>query len=187
MDCPFCFSSIDDDSFFCDQCGKEILVCSECGKPGAAKRCIHDGKKLVPAGEAAEFHKTGTGTPVEPAGLHLINNTLELDIQPTAGQIIGRREGEFTHIFANFGTVSGTHAKIDKDPQGNWTITDLDSTNGTWVGKEKCPPHRPVPLKNGDYIKIANIEFIVSLETPEGGDTDKDQDPEAGSAATVKA
>lgn len=47
MNCPNCKETIDDDSFFCDQCGKEILVCGKCGRPGKGNRCIFDGEPLV--------------------------------------------------------------------------------------------------------------------------------------------
>jgi hypothetical protein len=46
MNCVFCKSDIENDSFHCDQCGKEILICSKCGKPGKGKNCIDDGNKL---------------------------------------------------------------------------------------------------------------------------------------------
>jgi len=52
MQCPSCKENIDDDSRYCDQCGERILVCSSCGRPGKGKRCIFDGKELIPAGVA---------------------------------------------------------------------------------------------------------------------------------------
>jgi pSer/pThr/pTyr-binding forkhead associated (FHA) protein len=54
MQCPSCKEQIDGDSRFCDQCGEQILVCSQCGRPGKGKRCIFDGKEMVPAGGAAQ-------------------------------------------------------------------------------------------------------------------------------------
>ena len=47
MICSYCKSNIDNDSFHCDQCGKEIFICTECGLPGKGKNCINDGKKLI--------------------------------------------------------------------------------------------------------------------------------------------
>lgn len=49
ISCAHCQAQVEDDSFFCDQCGKEILICSQCGKTGIGKRCIDDGKPLMPA------------------------------------------------------------------------------------------------------------------------------------------
>jgi len=44
MICPSkkCRIEIDDDSKFCDQCGSEILICSQCGMPGTGKFCAKD-------------------------------------------------------------------------------------------------------------------------------------------------
>jgi hypothetical protein len=53
MQCPSCKEQIDDDSRYCDQCGIQIMVCSECGRPGAKKFCNFDGKPMVPAGSGA--------------------------------------------------------------------------------------------------------------------------------------
>ncbi len=49
MICAFCKADIEHDSFFCDQCGEELLLCEKCNKPGKGKRCTDDGGKLVPA------------------------------------------------------------------------------------------------------------------------------------------
>jgi len=47
MICPYCKSDIDDDSFHCDQCGKELFVCPKCGLAGKGRNCVEDGAKLV--------------------------------------------------------------------------------------------------------------------------------------------
>ncbi len=47
MICPYCKSDIDDDSFHCDQCGKELFVCPQCGLAGKGRNCVEDGAKLV--------------------------------------------------------------------------------------------------------------------------------------------
>jgi pSer/pThr/pTyr-binding forkhead associated (FHA) protein len=54
MQCPSCKEQIDGDSRFCDQCGEQIFICSQCGRPGKGKRCIFDGKEMVPAGDAGQ-------------------------------------------------------------------------------------------------------------------------------------
>lgn len=46
MICSYCKSDIDNDSFHCDQCGKELFICPTCGKPGKGKNCVEDGSKL---------------------------------------------------------------------------------------------------------------------------------------------
>ncbi len=46
MICAYCKSDIDNDSFYCDQCNKEVFICPECGKPGKGKNCVEDGNPL---------------------------------------------------------------------------------------------------------------------------------------------
>ncbi len=46
MICAWCKSDIDNDSYHCDQCGKEQYICSACGKPGKGKSCVDDGSPL---------------------------------------------------------------------------------------------------------------------------------------------
>ena len=46
MICSYCKSDIDNDSFHCDQCGKELFICPTCGKSGKGKNCVEDGSKL---------------------------------------------------------------------------------------------------------------------------------------------
>jgi hypothetical protein len=67
---------IDDDSYFCDQCGQQILVCPTCGGLGTKKRCINDGAALVTAQERAQGASPGgdgpqgppTAAPAQPTG-----------------------------------------------------------------------------------------------------------------------
>ena len=46
MICAWCKSDIDNDSYHCDQCGKEQFICPACNKPGKGKSCVEDGNPL---------------------------------------------------------------------------------------------------------------------------------------------
>jgi hypothetical protein len=59
--CPGCKADIDDDAFFCDQCGAELLKCGRCGFVGKGKVCPHDRTPLMPA------KMLGAGTGAAPA------------------------------------------------------------------------------------------------------------------------
>ena len=37
--CPACKEGIEDDSYFCDQCGQELSFCKQCGHVGLGRRC----------------------------------------------------------------------------------------------------------------------------------------------------
>jgi pSer/pThr/pTyr-binding forkhead associated (FHA) protein len=62
MICAKCKADIDFDSFFCDQCGIEIMMCPTCRVPKTGKVCTSDGTKLVTAKDFAESKKTQTAT-----------------------------------------------------------------------------------------------------------------------------
>lgn len=58
--------------------------------------------------------------------------------------------------------ISRSHCKITK--KGNlYTITDLQSANGTFVNKVKLQPNQPHPINNGDVIRLANSDFQVTI------------------------
>jgi hypothetical protein len=184
MQCPFCKANIDDDSFYCDQCGHEILVCPKCNKPGKGKVCIFDGIPLVSAKSktvvsvssditsglsSSVTQKDIKSAPVSEIGeLYLINKTLGLDIKIEKDSLIGRTQGDFLSIFGKYNTVSGQHLKINFDPQKGWVVTDLNSTNGTRYNNTPLTPMKPQVLQDKSYLQIANIEFYVEIKKQTG-------------------
>lgn len=193
MDCPHCKASLDDDSAFCDQCGEEILRCSQCGRPGKGKRCIHDGKPLVsaasapapaatpvsgpppaaaPTAPAAPPSASPAAPPVAPpaapgaAALRLRLRCPEhgIDFCPEPGAVLGRRAGSHAALFAQLSQISGKHAEIQQTAPGQWTVTDLGSTNGTRVNGAKLAPQAAQALPQGALLTLADVVFNVSLE-----------------------
>jgi class 3 adenylate cyclase len=63
--------------------------------------------------------------------------------------------------------VSGNHAEIRQAPEG-WTIRDLGSTNGTRLNGDWISPGQEYQLKNGDIIKIAQVDLEVNLPNDNG-------------------
>jgi hypothetical protein len=181
MQCPFCKISIDDDSLYCDQCGKEILICPKCNKPGKGKMCTRDGTKLITMKSKIAGTAIGVGvsvavssvpaqnlgpTPVLDKGeLHLINKNLGLDIKIEKDVLVGRTTGDFVDIFRKYQTVSSRHLQINFDLQKGWLVTDLGSTNGTKYNNIALVPNKPQILKDKSYLIIANIEFYVQILT----------------------
>src|SRR5689334_270927 len=49
INCANCESEIEDDSCYCDQCGREVLLCVTCGAPGKGSFCENDGGDLKAA------------------------------------------------------------------------------------------------------------------------------------------
>lgn len=56
--------------------------------------------------------------------------------------------------------VSRLHAQLHMEDQQLY-ITDLNSTNGTYLGGEKLPPHDPTPLKKGDELLLGRLAVQI--------------------------
>jgi len=176
MQCPSCKEQIDDDSCYCDQCGAQILVCSVCGRPGRGKRCIFDGKELVPAGgnapQASAVQQVQTSAQSGSAGtdgkIKFTSQMHGITIEAGDGDVIGRKSGSFTNVFGRFNYVSGMHCRIIKNA-GGWHIQDLGSTNGTFYNGNRLAPNMIYPVASNTTVKIADIELLITYGTPEGG------------------
>ena len=55
--------------------------------------------------------------------------------------------------------VSRNHAYLQLT-EGGASITDNNSSNGTFVNGERIPALAVIELKNGDIVRLANEEYI---------------------------
>lgn len=163
MKCPFCKAMIDDDSRFCDQCGKELRFCPECGKPKMGTECPACGADLV---SAEAFFNTGrTESKPEPKEQPAINPIHEMTLVGD-GFNLKLKEGVFgrtTGIYPEFSSsiyISGTHGEL-RCLDGQWQIRDLGSRNGTFVNGVKLNPNIWVDLHIGDNLKIATTHLSI--------------------------
>lgn len=87
--------------------------------------------------------------------------------------LIGRRTATVGRKPANFiqladTDVSRVHCRLDGSP-GRCTIEDLESSHGTYVNGETLKPETPVPLRDGDEVRIGGTTFTyrrkASFET----------------------
>ena len=79
------------------------------------------------------------------------------------------RQGENTIVIDNL-AVSGYHARIDKTGS-DYVLTDLQSTNGTFINELKVTAHK---LSHGDNIVIGkHVILFVASEKAEGGEPEK--------------
>lgn len=197
MQCAFCKSDIENDSFHCDQCGKEIFLCPNCNLPRKGKHCVEDTGKLYSPKQKANANITTSQpisinpTPqnnsilknisqsVSPSNsqnpiLKIVNTHLKIDIEIKNGDIIGRTEGNYSNLFNQFSQISGKHVQFNFDNVNGWQIKDFGSTNGSaisdnpnWQTVPKLKQDIPVQVKNNSLLLIANIEFQVKIILPQ--------------------
>jgi two-component system cell cycle response regulator len=70
-------------------------------------------------------------------------------------KVIGRKAG--CEILVRDRSVSKIHAKIFRDEEDNLFITDLNSTNGTSLNNIILEANKPLPLNDGDFLKLGNV------------------------------
>lgn len=63
-------------------------------------------------------------------------------------------------IVLNNDSVSGHHAKLQLDPGGTFTITDLGSNNGILVNGKSAASS---PLADGDTIELGDLRLLFTL------------------------
>ena len=227
--CPKCKQLIEDDSWFCDQCGTELMVCPSCRTIKRGMTCNQCGTKLVtakafaqnggnikdpttpPVGQpnsgfnpppqtgfvgqptpntaqptpntaqqvtnpgqtAANMNSDRTTRPGatpppppprQPQGKpgHLTCSNPQIRLGIGNGAIIGRR-GSYAQVFAGQGYVSGNHARLQFNANGQFEVVDLGSTNGTFVNGQQLAPNVPLAVNVGDIVKFANLEFLVQI------------------------
>jgi hypothetical protein len=102
--------------------------------------------------------------PVPPPG--------DLKISATKS-VIGRQKSDAVNLPIEVPTVSGAHAMIDL-VDGKVMVTDLTSTNGTFIDGEELLPGVPTQLVVGGEV-IFGDEFLARFELVEAGGEDDAQ------------
>jgi len=57
--------------------------------------------------------------------------------------------------------VSNMHAQLSHGDNGTWVLSDLGSTNGTFVNQKKIT--RPTPVGVGDIIRIGEVQMRLEV------------------------
>lgn len=187
--CPSCREEIEEQSYYCDQCGQALMYCSNCGRVGTGRRCTHCGGLMAAPGEeskesgslhshstAAEISRTFAtareNNPGNPAPdvqiqgiptLTLFNPSLNIRIVGINGAIIGRKQGPYQQSFEGDMYVSSVHAQLIYKPDTGWCIIDKHSSNGTKLNGRDLLPDIPMSIKSGDIVSLANINLQVSV------------------------
>lgn len=187
--CPSCREEIEEQSYYCDQCGQALLYCSNCGRVGIGRRCTYCGGLMESAEEqankpaggntnstAADISRTfasqraafNNASPqdVQIEGiptLTLYNPSLNIRMVGINGAIIGRKQGPYQQLFDGNMYISSVHAQLIYKPDSGWCIIDKHSSNGTKLNQRDLLPDIPMSIKSGDIVSLANINLQVSV------------------------
>lgn len=92
-----------------------------------------------------------------------MNAPARVEIAVTKDEFVIGKKAEICDGVIGFNKmISRSHCRINR--RGNqYTVTDLQSANGTYVNKIRLQPNQPYPIHNGDIIRLANSDFQVSM------------------------
>lgn len=130
----------------CPICGQisspEFCFCPDCG---AGLTAVNENGKAPFAGKTCLFQ--------ESTGKRMVINDLICIGKSSSNDL----------CLANIGTVSRFHARIQR-AGARWYITDLESTNGTFVNEQMLRSGTQTEIHNGDRIRLANESFIFEIK-----------------------
>jgi pSer/pThr/pTyr-binding forkhead associated (FHA) protein len=69
-------------------------------------------------------------------------------------------------------SVSRHHARLEYEA-GSWLVSDLGSTNGTYLNGDRLPPNVPTPLPYGANIRFGAV--LSRFRAAEGADLDAER------------
>lgn len=152
-------------------------VCQTSNSP-AARQCMNCGADLrqsYTTNPQPEPLSPDPASPVKPAlphlgtlALYVMGAEQPLLIRDTASMTLGRVAPEdsvvpdidLTPFQAQERGVSRLHARINRTSSG-YSLTDLKSTNGTWINENRLPPRQEYAIKNGDMLRLGQLVIFA--------------------------
>ncbi len=154
--CPRCGSAIPVGAIFCDNCGGSVSA--------APAQPIAPAERTPSSAQAANQAESRPPPAYTP---RLVVQPTNISLAFPAGktEVIAGREDPGSHTYPELnlapydpdkGGISRHHAKFSlRDNQ--WQIEDLNSTNFTFLNKQRVQPGQLCPLKNGDEIRLGQV------------------------------
>jgi pSer/pThr/pTyr-binding forkhead associated (FHA) protein len=89
--------------------------------------------------------------------LRSLDPALSFRLLPGDVRTIGRAPG--AQFIVDAPLVSRVHCRLTLSPEGDLTVEDLGSTNGTYVNEQRVG--QPTPLQSADTLKVGRVSFAV--------------------------
>lgn len=148
--------------------------CPSCkfGNDANALNCIHCGNPLDLIFTKSMDKGNQYAVPENGLAFYFAGSTTQIAVATGEEFVLGRKtEGDteamvdLTHPEGFAMGVSRRHAKIRSAPNG-YMITDLNSSNGTWLDGKILPPSQPVELPSGGTIQLGRLKLVAIYNSP---------------------
>lgn len=164
--CPVCKYKNDNQATICSNCQTPLeqvqpaqITTRQLTENGTVLSAdeVENRLKLFTPTEGLTFYIINTGELIVVEDRH---STLILGRK--VENIIGNQTEDETliNIGAHDMFVSRRHARVSKNANG-YDITDLNSSNGTWIGDQRLIPNRSYMMKSGMRIRLGHVQTIV--------------------------
>lgn len=148
----------------------EAPVCPACGEEVEAGDafCSACGYALKAAPATPPVPEDVTAPPEAGPRLVIVDSGAEIPL-PAGAEILVGREDPVSGVYPDVdltphggeeGGVSRRHARIIVEG-GNYFVYDLDSTNFTFVNKQKLAPKTRQPVGDGDEIRFGRVAAVL--------------------------
>lgn len=131
------------------------------GTYGIEDICAHIKGKNIPRGGQTDTSKEAVHNGL--LRIVAMNAPTHVEIAVTKDDFVIGKKAELCDGVIGFNKmISRSHCKINQ--RGNqYTVTDLQSANGTYINKVRLQPNQPFPIKDGDIVRLANSDFQVRI------------------------
>lgn len=145
---------------------EQATQCSQCGAPLILSETLRVTDFLIDQPiDTSVFDNLDL--PDHSIGLYLPGQTKPMIVELRREMIIGRhgrseapQDIDLTPYHAGLLGVSREHASLTPH-EGRCLLTDLKSSNGTWVNERRLAPYVPHTLQKGDRIRLGQLILIV--------------------------
>ena len=94
--------------------------------------------------------------------------------------VVGR--DPYCDVYVDNPGVSRQHCKLDRGDTGEWRVTDLGSSNGTYLNDR---PVKVGTLRDGDVVQFGKYSLLVNVDELVGGDDGAVRRHSAAEGATM--
>jgi hypothetical protein len=161
--CRACLKKNDVGKVECAFCGASLL---DNGDVHTTLKVAIEQTTYQPSTHCAEYiDKLVDGT----FALFVMDREKPLIVQNAPRVILGRMLEGTDETYVNFPDeeaielgLSRRHAQISYEA-GQYYLMDFNSTNGTWLNRQKLTPHANYPLRGGDIITLGRLRLLMCL------------------------
>jgi hypothetical protein len=169
--CPSCGAQNPAGEAFCSNCGANMLGTPAPAAVDASAAPAAPSEMPAPDASAAPVMPAATAAPALVARLIVEADNQEFDLSGKDNVTIGR-EDAVSNIFPDVdltphggeeGGVSRLHARIFVE-NGQYMLEDENSTNFTFLNRQRLTGKTPTPLHDNDEVKLGRV--LLRFKTP---------------------